>query len=83
MAFCLLLTSSYVHHGQKRSDDMKKIKNTLLYIDGNKIAFRCHCGSNVFHPVSKKQKIMYGHLETDKVYECNGCKDWYWQKEDD
>jgi hypothetical protein len=39
--------------------------NSLLYIDGNKDAYRCNCGCNVFHIVAKNNN--------DVEYACNAC----------
>lgn len=55
---------------------MKNRKSVMLYIGGNKSAYRCHCGANVFHIVPKK--LLINHMwRGRKVYECNGCGDWY------
>jgi DNA-directed RNA polymerase subunit RPC12/RpoP len=38
-------------------------KDTMLYEEGNKIAFKCECGANVFQPI-----------DDDKTgYKCNRC----------
>ena len=41
--------------------------NTMVYLDGSKTSFRCHCGCNVFH-IDPEDK---------DIYICNGCQEKY------
>ena len=49
---------------EKQLADQQK-KNTMLYVDGSKTAFRCSCGANVFTKLGNKR------------YQCNGCREIY------
>lgn len=40
----------------------------MLYLNGSKYAFRCHCGCNVFFK---------GRDDEGPYYECNSCNDQY------
>lgn len=44
---------------------------SLLYVGGNKTAFRCECGCNVFHRVTDSERP--GKV----IYKCNACGMWY------
>lgn len=64
-----------MYNGWRESNDvsgpMKQFRNhhlTMLYLDGSKISFHCHCGCNVFFK---------GTDEQGAYYECNACNDKY------
>ena len=61
---------------QKR-ENAKRENVKMLYVNGSKTAFRCHCGANVFRSVPPQEL----NGETRTVYECNGCGDWYSEAE--
>lgn len=49
-------------------NNFRKHHLSMIYLDGSKNAFRCHCGCNVFYK---------GLDENGPYFECNACNDKY------
>lgn len=49
-------------------------KDTLLKDEGK--TYRCSCGCNVFRPLTELAKLKNGYKAEEKVYQCNGCREW-------